>query len=509
MDRTKARGEASATLSGDGRAAITHRDGGAPHPQPGRSSYRRYHIETRVAPDIEPWPSRFRVKVGKAGLAKLLLKELIQYRGDLDVVTSRPCIYGVFSGPVGGFAPREEKCVGCLRCTTQYPEFVEVRPNPERQRLGDAYFASSYVDAVAYEAATGRVPVKGAGYRGRFGGQGWDGMWTDMSEIVRPTRDGIHGREFISTVVDIGSRPPFLSLDEAGQPWGALPQTFAIPLPALFDVPPAAVSSPTLRQILSSAAAAIESLAILPLAGLLADGLAGAHLVPLVAGSEIEKLKALPFVPRMIAMDGWDARLFEVIGRLFPETVICLRVPFVGGDTLAGHAEAGVRVFHLTADYHGRATTEVVTTKGATGAAFVLDLIRQAHLAFVKRGMRDEVTLLGSGGIIAAEHVPKAIIAGLDAVVLDTPLLVALQARFDGNFRDRQARGCRLPASLTAAWGTQRLMNLMAAWRDQLLEVMGAMGLREVRRLRGEMGRAMFQKDLEREAFAGIEGYSP
>jgi hypothetical protein len=36
---------------------------------------------------------------------------------------------------------------------------------------------------------------------------------------------------------------------------------------------------------------------------------------------------------------------------------------------------------------------------------------------------------------------------------------------------------------------------------------MGAMGLREVRRLRGETGRAMFQNELEREAFAGIEGY--
>jgi hypothetical protein len=33
------------------------------------------------------------------------------------------------------------------------------------------------------------------------------------------------------------------------------------------------------------------------------------------------------------------------------------------------------------------------------------------------------------------------------------------------------------------------------------------MGLRDVRRLRGEIGRAMFQKDLEREAFSGIEGY--
>jgi hypothetical protein len=47
----------------------------------------------------------------------------------------------------------------------------------------------------------------------------------------------------------------------------------------------------------------------------------------------------------------------------------------------------------------------------------------------------------------------------------------------------------------------------VAAWRDQLLEVLGAMGLREVRRLRGEVGRAMIQSEVEREAFAGIPGY--
>jgi hypothetical protein len=33
------------------------------------------------------------------------------------------------------------------------------------------------------------------------------------------------------------------------------------------------------------------------------------------------------------------------------------------------------------------------------------------------------------------------------------------------------------------------------------------MGIREVRRLRGELGRAMFMKELEAEAFAGIDGY--
>lgn len=60
---------------------------------------------------------------------------------------------------------------------------------------------------------------------------------------------------------------------------------------------------------------------------------------------------------------------------------------------------------------------------------------------------------------------------------------------------------------MTLDWGVQRLKNLAAAWHAQLLEILGAMGLREVRRLRGEIGRAMFQSELEREAFGEIDGY--
>jgi glutamate synthase domain-containing protein 2 len=137
----------------------------------------------------------------------------------------------------------------------------------------------------------------------------------------------------------------------------------------------------------------------------------------------------------------------------------------------------------------------------------VLDLIREAHGRFVEAGIRGEVTLIGSGGIVAAEHLPKAILCGLDAVALDTALLVALQAKFEGECVD--AESCQLiyAENMDVEWGAQRIMNLMASWRDQLLEILGAMGLREVRRLRGEMGRAMFMKVLEKEAFAGLDGY--
>ncbi len=463
------------------------------------SGYHRYHIETKTTPDIVPWPPRFNVIVKRTGLARLLIGEIFHYKGDMEVVTSRPCMYGVFSGPVGGFAPRPQHCVGCLRCTTQYPEWVRVEPNPERQRLGDRYFTANHVNAVAYEAESGSIPVKGAGYRGKFGGEGWDGMWTDMSEIVRPTRDGIHGREFISTAVDIGARPNFLQFDPTGQPLGETPNMFTIPIPMVFDAPPESAASSDLYKTLAQAAEAVETLAVLPIRSILDLNLVGPHIVPLVLPSETHLLRALPSRPRLIEMDGWDEGLFQAIRAGLPGTMVCLRLPF-GANDLLEYFRKGIRVFHLVASYHGL---------GPDGD-FVFDLVRSAHKTFVDEGIRQMVTLLGSGGIVAAEHVPKAIIAGLDAVALDTPLMVALQARFDGDVTHRignRQGTLRLPRTLTTPWGVQRLKNLVGAWRDQLLEILGAMGLREVRRLRGEIGRAMFQKDLERDAFGDIPGY--
>jgi hypothetical protein len=443
------------------------------------------------------------VEVNKIQLAKYILREIFHQRGDIKAIMSRPCMYGTFSGPVGGFAPRPEHCVGCLRCTVQHPEILTIHHNPDFQALGDSYFHYRHIGAVAYEAETGSIPVKGTGYRGKFGGKGWDGMWTDLSEIVRPTRDGIHGREFISTVVEVGEKPSYLVFDDDGCPVGTAPRTLAIPIPFIYDAPPPSVTSSLLAGILSDSAIQAETLAILPIGQILAYKLNRDSLVPLIKVDQVEQVARLPFTPKMIELEIGDTPLIDlksVVSSLhhsFPDTILILRLHFTDSETLLGFAEDGIRVFHLIADYHGR---------GPDGR-FVLDLIREAHLAFVDASMRDTITLIGSGGIVAAEHVPKSIIAGLDLLALDTPLLVALQAEFDGECQDRTESKFTLPKYMNREWGIQRLLNMTTAWRDQLLEILGAMGLREVRRLRGEMGRAMFQVDLEREAFAEIDGY--
>jgi hypothetical protein len=457
------------------------------------SNYTRYHIPVRLAANIAPHPNRFRVNVNRFQLAKLILAEIVHYRGNLPVVLSRPCVYGVFSGPVGGFVPRPHLCVGCLRCTVQYPHIVQIQPNPDRLRLGDSYFKPNIVDTVLYEAATGRVPVRGAGYRGSFGGEGWDGMWTDMSEIVRPTRDGIHGREFISTSVDLGEKPAWLTFDSSGQPVGDHPRTISLPIPLLFDAPPLSAESEALYRALAAAAEGVQSLVVAPLWRILDYSLASSSLAPLVKPSEVTALARFPTAPRLIELEGWDEAAYHALRERYPEAVLCVRLSF-GSDVVA-LARRGVWAFHLTADYHGQ-----------TGNGFVLEAIRAVHEQLVAEGLREQTTLIGSGGIIAAEHVPKAIICGLDAVALDTALLIALQGRFHGECLDRSSAKVELPM-FEAAWAAQRLMNLAASWRDQLLEILGAMGMREVRRLRGELGRAMFQAEMEREAFAGIEGY--
>ena len=463
------------------------------------TKYVRYHIHTDTAEEIKKWPTRFRVKVGKVGLAKWLLREVFEHGlgKRREVVLSRPCMYGVFSGPVGGFSPRPQHCVGCLRCTTEFPGFVSVTHNPVRKKLGDSFFTSNFIDALSYETLEGVIPVKGAGYRGKFGGRGWDGMWTDMSEIVRPTRDGIHGREFISTVVDIGFRPNYLEFDEGGQLIGRAPKVISIPLPILFDIPANNDKPELAAGITAKAAANLETLAVLPAAMILKLGLAGSHLVPLVKAGEGDLLAKLGFVPDMVEIDGWDDDLAATILSLFPEAILSLRMEFPEKEVLLGYVEKGISTFHLLVDFHGE------DDKGT----FVLDLIRKAHKALVEAGIRQEVTLLGSGGMIAAEHIPKAILCGLDAVALDTPVMAALQADFEGDCQHRETSWFSLPAKLSVDWGAQRLMNMTAAWRDQLLEITGAMGLREIRRMRGEMGRALFMKDLESDAFAGVVGY--
>src|SRR5438876_10448782 len=111
--------------------------------------------------------------------------------------------------------------------------------------------------------------------------------------------------------------------------------------------------------------------------------------------------------------------------------------------------------------------------------------MKDVHQQPVRKRLIDKITIIDSGGIALAEHVTKAIICGADLVAIDTTVLVALQAEFKGETRDRANHHLR-PRRINPEWGAQRLVNLIGVWHDQLIEILSAMGMRDVRRLRGD-----------------------
>jgi hypothetical protein len=193
----------------------------------------------------------------------------------------------------------------------------------------------------------------------------------------------------------------------------------------------------------------------------------------------------------------WD---YEEFKSSYDHLVIIVRIPFDGvADSTALATDLtrrGIDALHLHANFHGNEYR-------SPQPRFIKDLLQGVHQKLVNEGLRDEITIIGSGGIILAEHVPKAIICGADLVAIDTAILVALQCEFKGECSS-SATGYVHKENFSIEWGAQRLVNLMASWHDQLIEILSAMGMRDVRRLRGDVGRALFNENLEKEAFGDI-----
>ena len=451
------------------------------------SNYERFRIETKPAPHVFQIPNKFDVSAKKVRLAAMLVHEAFEFKLNKEVVLSRPCIYGVFGGRFGGFKPLKHKCVGCMRCVQEYPHIMTVKQSDEYKRLGDSFWTPEAVFTIWNEASTGKIPVKGMGYKGAFGGEGFDGMWTDMSEIVRPTRDGVYGREYISTSVDIGRKPT--SVD-----FGKLDRTLStveIPVPIIFDKVP--VGNGAVRSAVGKAAEKLGTFYISRQRTTFDFGLA--NLIPIVDEETVQDLVERPAA--IVEYDADRSDLFDKLASALPSSIVIARLPLRedSGMVACKLAREGVHGLHLYADYHGQDYSKEPQHISAS--------LKEVHQQLVKEGLRDQVTIIASGGVTLAEHVPKAIICGADLVGIDTTVLVALQAEFKGETRDRA--NCQMkPREIDPEWGAQRLVNLFGVWHDQLIEILSAMGMRDVRRLRGDIGRSMMDSELREQSFKGI-----
>lgn len=411
------------------------------------------------------------------------------------------CIYDVHERSQADYRkmaePDSTKCKRCHVCVQDCSaRALSISRNPEFDAMGTELFTPENINVMIKEGETGKNPVSGGGYGGRFSGSGFDSFWTDMSEIVRPTRDGIHAREYISTTVEIGRKPRdvnFLKFDALGNPLTNIPPSIEINLPIIFDLSTLPLKSEQVALAALKTASELRTLAIIereqvsPELDYYSSYLIESFDPEKLSWGELTRIAKDRTILELHYSPG-ISELPHSLKKLHPDLIIIVRIsePEDIERQVREVYQSGADVIHL------RSRDSLV------------DKVRRAHLSLVGDTTRNEVTIIASGGVAEAAHVPKTIILGADAVALDIPILVAMECNL-----------CRLCFSSGACprhlgdvdpfWGMKRIRNLIASWHNQLLEVLGAMGMREVSRLRGEVGRAIFFDDIESEWLRDLE----
>ena len=397
-------------------------------------------------------------------------------------------------------------CMGCFSCVQDCTKnLLCLSINPEYEKLGNSYWTPEIIQTTWAQAETAKIPVSGAGYGGKFSGYGFDSMWTDMSEIVRPTRDGIHGREYISSAVDIGQKPAFLELN-GDQVISPLPPILSIPMPLIIDRMPDQYSLPKLDAAIMETAMNTDLIALMdsqkwPLFEKDAEKYlhhiafyfsSGAGMPP----DEIMKKTRLA----EIEDDGNIEGRIREIKEIHPDIIVAVRIELNAGgmQRAIDLADGKVEVIHIVADSNGRQI-------GSENPIFIKDMIRKVHKTLIENGRRDDVTIIAGGGIALPEHMAKGLLCGADLVSIELPLLVGLECRLCSVCREGHPCPAKIQ-EISFTYSVGRMTNLISAWHDQLIELMGAMGMRDARRLRGDVGRAMFFEQLEEEAFGRLFG---
>lgn len=392
--------------------------------------------------------------------------------------------------------PKDNCCRNCFACIMRCPrEALSMHLSEDYLSLGNKTYKPEHIHSILQQAEHGKIPVSGAGYRGHFDGTYYDNIWTDMSEIVRPTRDGIHGREHISTTVTLGRMIRDLCgmvFDEDGSLKSQIPLNREIPIPVIFGQMPFFPGQTALSS-LALAASKLTTYLTIP-AQDVSEKLKDyySNLLIRLKVNDIEMHKDIiewativEFEPDRDQISG-IARAREINSNVL--TVIHVPAARTVEKKILELARDGAEIVHLSTNTHGQGKDD----------STLLECLHASHKLLVEEGLRDRITLVASGGIAAAEHIPKTIIMGADAVVVDVPLLIAMDVV---NWTPGENGNGKLLLKgieeLDPRWGASRIINLMLSWQDQLLEVLGAMGLRDVRRLRGETGRAIFA-DQER-----------
>jgi glutamate synthase domain-containing protein 2 len=445
------------------------------------------------------------------------------------------------------------KCINCQRCVAFCPELaLKVVKSDNTYKLNDNWTGSA-INEIIKQAGSGGMLLSSMGNPRSYPIY-WDKILVNASQVTNPSIDPL--REPMETRIFLGKKPSKIERDEQGNlKFEKAPPHLSLKVPILFAGMSYGAVSYNVHESLARAAEQLGTYYNTGEGGLHPDlykygkntivqvasgrfgvhkeyldaGAAieikigqgakpgiGGHLPGFKVGSEVSKTRMIPEgsdaispAPHHDIYSIEDLRqlvysLKEATAYTKPIIVKIAAVHNVAAIA-SGIARSGADIIAIDGF---RAGTGAAPTRIRDNVGIPIELaVAAVDDRLREEQIRNNISLVVSGGIRNSADVLKAIALGADAVYIATPALIALGCHM---CRSCQTGKCNwgittqqpdLVARLDPEEGTRRLVNLVNAWQHEIMEMMGGMGINSIEALKGNRlmlrGVGLNQKELD------------
>ena len=479
--------------------------------------------QTYKFPEIKPVPSRFRNALGK-------YRVHVSKKCNNCGLCLTLCPYGVYKAGVKRPRPAlDHLCLGfpCGKndfyCVNKCPEkAIHLSANPSFEILGDRRWPGDLLASTWHMAETGKVPHQELNYSTGDSGGGFDKL-----RLVFPRGEVPEVREEeISTAIELNrsgdSRPK-------------------ITIPVPFYLGGMSFGSISIVTMLSRmrAAAALDTFCCTGEGGYPEELIPyDDHIITQVAtglfGVREETIKRVRIVEFKYAQGAKPGLGGHLLGDKVTPRVAAMREAVTGSALFSpfpfhsvysvedhkkhvdwiketnsralvsvkvstptdvdmvtvGSYYAGAHIVQLDGSYGGTGAAPDIAKKNI--AMPIEYALPKVHKFLKEEGIRDNITIIASGGIRSAYDLAKAIAMGANGVCLGTADLVALECIRCHHCES--GRGCargiattddQLTGLMDIEWATQRIINMYMVWRQQLVSILKRLGMKSITELTG------------------------